>query len=897
MPLMIPGSRKSMALRNSLTTFPASPPLSECESVTPRSQAYPDTPPVLDADIFDPVPFSASFSSFLDFTIRDDALQRPTITADTAPDRVEDAKRLSSRADASYYVEQLSNIKDIDSEWEDDEVEEVMIISPKPKTSDPLLVSSSVAHALPTPPFSPPTEPSLGFSLPIAPQESYTILRTLHRTQTSHTSLAVASGCAPSTTKKAALRHALYAIRTYRLPLSHSALAERAALDVLSTRNHTFIVLEHCGGGNLMGLIQAEGPVDSTRMKRWACEIASGIAFIHNSSIIHSNIRPSTILFRVNGHVCISGFDRAIVIASRQTVAPSSKKDNADTCECTRVQPWYHSTREHPDIVRDCILNGLSPVAPLEAVNPAIEHLIVKCLNRDPSKRPTVEEIQASEWFADIDWDGITLPCSSNIPITIPTPDLTPDVLADMPSIIVAPDLSHSTLDTEAEIERSLPWTPARINRPVVGLVSPGATTIASGHSVLLSHADMARFIGSRPQNPSPPSLPSSNGGGDTPKLKFQQSEEQGQSFLPQLSETEGTKRIGLGVCVDEFGTFLSEHEREWGQEEESNESPQISLQDALALPIPLLVTPHMCTPPDQGLSSRSLLPARFFRWRNSSTSASTARDTGADSHVEREQELPELSWNGLDADPFRCSPLPSVPTEGQEVGRGGYEDTASSRRVDVTFRWSTVSLEMGLPQRIYGNKHAHVHALSFATLTGLTRRLCEQGRTLLRKSRSNVLLPRPRLPSPAVPSASPESFPSPPQPLTLSLRTAIGYEENFSGMQRIGLGIGYSLPSPSPRQGLTAQLAGTICTQTHSQVARVDSEEAGVAGCYAGLGGRRGKKNMMERQQNQLDGLNQPASDQQGSGSGPKLSPWDLGDVLVCAGNPGAGGTTTERA
>jgi serine/threonine protein kinase len=164
-----------------------------------------------------------------------------------------------------------------------------MIISPKPKSSPAL-----VAHALPTPPFSPPAEPILDQdpSPSVASQESYTILRTLHRTQTSHLSLAVSSGCA-SSAKKAALRHALYAIRTHRMPLSRAALAERAALEVLSMRNlgenpyvqrasrfwddgqTLFIVLEHCGGGNLLGLIQAEGPVDSVRTKRWACEIVS----------------------------------------------------------------------------------------------------------------------------------------------------------------------------------------------------------------------------------------------------------------------------------------------------------------------------------------------------------------------------------------------------------------------------------------------------------------------------------------------------------------------------------------------------------------------------------------------------------------------------------------------
>jgi serine/threonine protein kinase len=167
-----------------------------------------------------------------------------------------------------------------------------MIISQKPKTSSAAF-GSSLANALPTPPFSPPVFPPEQ----VAPKESYTILRTLHRTQTSHLSLAVSSGCTPST-KKFTLRHALYAIRTYRMPLSRTAIAERTALEVLSARERgenpfvqrasrfwddgqtLFIVLEHCGGGNLMGLIQTEGPMDGARMKRWACEIVSVLVLL-----------------------------------------------------------------------------------------------------------------------------------------------------------------------------------------------------------------------------------------------------------------------------------------------------------------------------------------------------------------------------------------------------------------------------------------------------------------------------------------------------------------------------------------------------------------------------------------------------------------------------------------
>jgi hypothetical protein len=77
---------------------------------------------VLDADIFDTVPFSvritekrkafgagliisslqASFSAFFNLSTRDDDLRSP---ADTAPDPVKDVKHLSNQPEVSYYVD------------------------------------------------------------------------------------------------------------------------------------------------------------------------------------------------------------------------------------------------------------------------------------------------------------------------------------------------------------------------------------------------------------------------------------------------------------------------------------------------------------------------------------------------------------------------------------------------------------------------------------------------------------------------------------------------------------------------------------------------------------------------------------------------------------------------
>jgi hypothetical protein len=129
-------------------------------------------------------------------------------------------------------------------------------------------------------------------------------------------------------------------------------------------------------------------------------------------------------------------------------------------------------------------------------------------------------------------WDVSRISGSLSLHLT-----MTSDVPGGMPSTIIAPDLSLSTMDTEIEIERSFPWTPARISRSV-GLVSPGANTIASGQSAVLPHVPMAPLFPGRPRNPSPPSLPGSMGGGDTPTLQQQQKEEQiNESFLPELSE------------------------------------------------------------------------------------------------------------------------------------------------------------------------------------------------------------------------------------------------------------------------------------------------------------------------------------------------------------------------
>ena len=483
--------------------------------------------------------------------------------------------------------------------------------------------------------------------------------------------------------------------------------------------------------------------------------------------------------------------------------------------------------------------------------------------------------------------------------------------------MIIAPDLSLSTVDTEMEIEKSLPWTPARISRPA-DLVSPGATTIASGQSAVLSHGNKVPLYPSRPRNPSPPSLLGScTDGGDTftPRLKPRQKDEQfHKSFLPELNEGDGIVQVGLGVCIDEFGTFLPEqesHEVTKGHDSDSDPSlggsPQISLRDALALPIPLLVTPRASEidlravrGPGTPTPTRTRLPARLLRWRSNSPSPS-ARAAGDMAALDAlcERELPELSWHGLDADPFRCSPDPSFPTDlreedGAGVGRSGerYEAAVSPRRMDTTFRWNNASAETGVLPHAPGHEHERVQTMSFATLGALTRRIREQGRALLRKSRSNMLFQHT--------ARLADSSPLPSSPLAAPMGSIATTPEGggLGSVRRIGLGIGYSLPNP----GSTAVPA----QQAHGTLASSSREGTVPAGCYVGLGGgRRGKKRAAATTTSQpLGGHEQDrlvagaatAADKDGHLVCEPASGGDSGCVLIL-GNPGFGGAVTTPA
>ena len=138
-----------------------------------------------------------------------------------------------------------------------------------------------------------------------------------------------------------------------------------------------FVVMEHCGGGNLYEKINIEGRLSEEQAFRYFIQIIDAIQFLHYNNIAHRDIKPENILFDEKGQVKLCDFGWAMMIGSgqrRQTfcgtyeyMSPEMVKDRGyDKC----VDIWALG------ILLYEMVHGYSPfrVLPSDFVMPGKEH-------------------------------------------------------------------------------------------------------------------------------------------------------------------------------------------------------------------------------------------------------------------------------------------------------------------------------------------------------------------------------------------------------------------------------------------------------------------------------------------------------------------------------------------
>jgi len=181
-----------------------------------------------------------------------------------------------------------------------------------------------------------------------------------------------------------------------------------------------FYAMEHLEGADLATVIDRTGPMDAARVVRVLTQVAGSLAEAHDRGFVHRDIKPAN-LFLQSGYLA----DQAKVLdfGLAREVAPHNPRLSApDTIAGT---PYYMA----PEAIADTsqtnassdvyslgcvayfmltgrhVFTGRSPVevfvrhlnadpAPMRGVPPALEALVLACLDKDPSTRPSANELQ-----------------------------------------------------------------------------------------------------------------------------------------------------------------------------------------------------------------------------------------------------------------------------------------------------------------------------------------------------------------------------------------------------------------------------------------------------------------------------------------------------------------------
>jgi len=176
------------------------------------------------------------------------------------------------------------------------------------------------------------------------------------------------------------------------------------------TLTHTFLTMEFVDGEDLASLMRRIGRLPPDKAVEIARQICAGLAAAHEHGIIHRDLKPANIMLDGRGRVRITDFGLAGlssgikgVEALAGTPAYMSPEQSAggeltpksDLYSLglvlyeifTGKRPFDASTSEEMARLRD----KSAPTAPSQIVkdlDPLIERVILRCLEKDPAKRP-----------------------------------------------------------------------------------------------------------------------------------------------------------------------------------------------------------------------------------------------------------------------------------------------------------------------------------------------------------------------------------------------------------------------------------------------------------------------------------------------------------------------------
>ena len=180
--------------------------------------------------------------------------------------------------------------------------------------------------------------------------------------------------------------------------------------DVGEVQGRSFLTMEYIDGEDLASLLRRIGRLPTDKALAVARQLSAGLAAAHDKAVLHRDLKPSNVMIDGRGHARITDFGLAV-----QTGPAPSPTDYAGTVaymaperfrgtpatvqsdvyslglilyEAYTGKPAFKATtigewqRAHTDS------NPTSPSALVSEIEPAVERTILRCLEKDPARRP-----------------------------------------------------------------------------------------------------------------------------------------------------------------------------------------------------------------------------------------------------------------------------------------------------------------------------------------------------------------------------------------------------------------------------------------------------------------------------------------------------------------------------
>jgi len=175
---------------------------------------------------------------------------------------------------------------------------------------------------------------------------------------------------------------------------------------------HLYLAVEYIEGANLKQMQHRDDPVVGENVVQILLDMAAGLEEIHDSGYMHLDFKPENVMVTRNATVRLIDFDLALprtdkpqklwkyggtpVYMAPELLRKGAVDHRADIFAfgvtayelLTQQRPFPGETPE--EVVGKMLNNGHGPVPPRDfndSIPPALEQVVLKCLERDPDQR------------------------------------------------------------------------------------------------------------------------------------------------------------------------------------------------------------------------------------------------------------------------------------------------------------------------------------------------------------------------------------------------------------------------------------------------------------------------------------------------------------------------------